>query len=99
MRPIDADALLDRAICTRNYFEIKSLIERMPTIDPPPNDPLTLEELREMDGEPVWNDTVKKYALVDAGWWDGIGRTINSHGKYRLLDDRYYRRKPEKGPE
>lgn len=59
------------------------------------NDPLTLEELREMDGEPVWNDTVKKYALVDARWWDGIGRTINSDGKYRLLDDRYYRRKPE----
>ena len=63
----------------------------------PPNDPLTPEQMREMDGEPVWNDTIKKYALVDAGWWDGIGRAINSNGKYRLLDDRYYRRKPEEG--
>lgn len=54
MRPIDADELLDKAICTRNYFEIKSLIERMQSITQLPNDPLTLEQLREMDGEPVW---------------------------------------------
>lgn len=77
------------------FMEANNVISLMPTIAPPPNDPLTLEELREMDGEPVWNDTIKKYALVDAGWLDGIGRTINSNGKYRLLDDRYYRRKPE----
>lgn len=30
------------------------LILNAPTITPPPNDPLTLEELRGMDGEPVW---------------------------------------------
>lgn len=30
------------------------VIGNQPTIVPPPNDPLTLEELREMDGEPVW---------------------------------------------
>lgn len=28
-----------------------------PAITPRPNDPLTLEELREMDGEPVWLHT------------------------------------------
>ena len=38
-----------------SYAQVHSL----PTIDPPaialpPNDPLTLDELREMDGEPVW---------------------------------------------
>lgn len=68
MRPIDADELLDRAICTRNYFEIKSLVERMPTITQPPhNDPLTLDELREMDGDPVWVERPgygKHWALV-----------------------------------
>lgn len=35
------------------FFCIATLND-MPTISPPPNDPLTLEELREMDGEPVW---------------------------------------------
>ena len=33
------------------------------TIDPP-NEPLTLAELREMDGEPVWDEKGKCY-LVD----------------------------------
>ena len=26
----------------------------------PPSEPLTLEQLREMDGEPVWFDTIKR---------------------------------------
>ena len=34
------------------FFCIATL-DDMPTITPPPNTPLTLEELREMDGEPV----------------------------------------------
>lgn len=103
MRMIDADQLLDfikfygRVVAPEDHIvrDIVMLIQTAPTIAQPPNDPLTPEQLREMDGEPVWNDTVKKYALVDAGWWNGIGRAINSNGKYRLLDDRYYRRKPE----
>lgn len=35
----------------------------------PPNEPLTLEELREMDGEPVWIDDEKTWALLQV--WDG----------------------------
>lgn len=34
------------------FFCIKTL-DDMPTIAPPPNEPLTLDQLREMDGEPV----------------------------------------------
>lgn len=40
-----------------------------------PNEPLTIEELREMDGEPVWVEEVKHWALIDiekGGQWDGI---------------------------
>ena len=59
-----------------------------------PNDPLTLEELREMDGEPVWNDTVKKWVLVDLFGEYGE-RTVDAGGKWRDLNDRYYRRRPE----
>ena len=50
------------------------LTEHLPTLTPPSNEPLTLEQLREMDGEPVflvfmqpieygWED---QWALVDS---------------------------------
>ena len=45
-----------------------------PTLTPP-NEPLTLEQLREMDGEPVWVAEIDHWALVDVekgGRWDGI---------------------------
>lgn len=41
----------------------------------PPNEPLTLEQLREMDGEPVWVEDAKHWALIDiekGGQWDGV---------------------------
>ena len=36
----------------------------------PPNEPLTLEQLREMDGEPVWVKCLKpdKYTYPPVGW-------------------------------
>ena len=40
-----------------------------------PNEPLMLEELREMDGQPVWVEDVKHWALIDiekGGQWDGV---------------------------
>ena len=45
------------------------LVEHLPTLTPP-NEPLTLEQLREMDGEPVW--------IVDIGGrnWYGPGWAI-----------------------
>lgn len=62
----------------------------------PPNPPLTLEDLWEMDGEPVWNDTMKKWVLVDL-LNDVEPRTVDAQGRWRDLEDRYYRRKPEEG--
>lgn len=70
--------------------------EAVEALKEPPNGPLTLEQLREMDGEPVWNDTMKKWVLVDLTWELGE-RTADAGGKWRDLDDRYYRRKPEEG--
>ena len=40
-----------------------------------PNEPLTIKQLREMDGEPVWVEDVKHWALIDiekGGQWDGV---------------------------
>lgn len=62
--------------------------------DAQPNEPLTLEELREMDGTPAWNDTLKKWVLVDLNLEYGE-RTVDANGKWRDLGDRYYRRQPK----
>ena len=40
-----------------------------------PNEALTLEQLREMNGEPVWIEEVERWALIDiekSGQWAGI---------------------------
>ena len=68
----------------------------------PPNDPLTLEALREMDGEPVWicdpDGSDGMWALVDLEY--ELCRTakggiaiFDTYGKTWLA----YRRKPEEG--
>lgn len=73
-----------------------------PTIAPPPNDPLTLAELREMDGEPIYVTRVGWkicYGIDNSNETPGIiiGRTG------RMLFDGYgktwfaYRHKPEEG--
>lgn len=63
MRLIDADEVVfhygglakippgDGAAIAKYFYD---QIKEMPTIEPMPNGPLTMEELREMDGEPVW---------------------------------------------
>ena len=63
MRPIDADAIVFdynglAYIGPYNYMDIAKYfadqIARQPTLTPP-NEPLTLEELREMGGQPYWH--------------------------------------------
>ena len=66
-----------------------------------PNDPLTLEELRELDREPVWlsGDELNRYDIFrgerSPGWADFYcGRfSLFCYGKTWLA----YRRKPEEG--
>lgn len=43
------------------------LLYDMPTLTPP-NEPLTLAELREMDGEPVWIVDVGPHKWYGPGW-------------------------------
>lgn len=41
----------------------------------PPNELISVEQLREMDGEPVWVEEVEHWALIDiekSGQWAGI---------------------------
>lgn len=93
-------------ICAfRRAFE---LVLDAPTItslpnDAPPNDPLTLEELREMDGEPVWITPGGFWALVIASPGERV-RLICNDGERVFADKEIelvgpvYRRRPEEEP-
>ena len=109
MRGINKQIMLDLIIeAKRNDPETGSfaewlaeyLAEHMPTLTPP-NEPLTLKELREMDDEPVWccpkNDSAK-------GSWMIVGPNgCENITSFAIYDDYgtgwlAYRRPPEVSP-
>lgn len=119
MRLIDADNLRGRVcemfLCVepgsseeRSLALVLGLIDGEHTIAPQPNAPLTLDELREMDGEPVWCEILIKsakpscYAIIHDGVATGFvkGKRINlgcdKIGGYGLAWVAY-RRRPEEG--
>ena len=79
MRLIDADALRENiSHCIDDaplyiLATVDQCIDMAPTIQPPPNAPLTLEELRFMSGEPIWI-TGERFSPR----WDLIRRTTTS---------------------
>lgn len=60
--------------CENQYtrMAVFGIMQSMPTVDyqKTPNEPLTLEELREMDGEPVY--VVPKDKPAHCGGWCGV---------------------------
>ena len=76
-RAIDADYLMERlnkkkaGPANKRYTEgfndclmrVRSMVHSMPTLTPP-NEPLTLEQLREMDRGPVYSEKYKRWFLV-----------------------------------
>lgn len=58
-----------------------------------PNVPLTLEQLRKMDGEPVWFDTIKRWGIVRVCGY-GIS-VLTKSGEYDVTRMKFYRRPPE----
>ena len=82
------------------------LMQAAATALSPPNDPLTLEELRKMDGEPAWWDDGEGscwgiISVDSAGMWCGIpflrGRWRQVNFEYNIEERkmRIYRRPPE----
>ena len=81
-RMIDADRLLRELTALSHgqvwpgwtYDGIRLLIERQPTLTPP-NEPLTLEELREMNEMPIYVVT----EAYGSGWcilnWHGVNKS------------------------
>lgn len=104
-RAIDADALQE--LCNRRirdtwnsgtapvswaeaYADFKDDIDSIPTLTPP-NEPLTLEELREMEGEPVWVE----FEDGSGGLWGIVHITIFAqivfaNGLHCTIGERYY---------
>ena len=96
MRTIDADAL--KADFRLNFGSVHDaviacqIVDRQPTLTPP-NEALTMEELQEMDGEPVWVDTIKRWGIVRV-CGDGIS-VLTKSGEYDVTRMKFYRRPPE----
>lgn len=72
---------------------------------PPPNDPLTLDQLREMVGEPVWVQSIAEpqkgeWRIIKEPWHD-VGLWLDSSGMLECEDMGKvwlaYRRRPEEG--
>ena len=105
MRPIDADALyqteklLDTNIVRQDKVASELLeqvlydIQHFPTLTPQ-NEPLTIEKLREMDGEPVWFNTIKRWGIVKV-CRDGVF-VLTKSGEFEVGRCKYYRRQPER---
>ena len=53
--------------CCTGFENCTFTLAPMPTLTPP-NDPLTLEQLRKMDGEPVWIVDVGPHKWYGPGW-------------------------------
>ena len=79
---------LEKPDYSKSFEEMASLAETTP-----PNDPLTLEELRKMDGEPVWSGSLKRWGLVKVSHC-GIG-ILTKCGEYDVTRMKLYRRPPE----
>ena len=96
--------------CENQYtrMEVFGIMQSMPTVDyqKTPNEPLTLDELRKMDGEPVWVEEVEHWALIDiekggqlAGFPFAIWAENGVNFTYNIEDRELhcFRRPPEEG--
>ena len=112
VRPIDGNKLIEwfrPYLHTGEAIPADVVIEdirSMPTLTPP-NEPLTLEQLREMDGDPVWVKCLKPNKYIDPPTkWRILEKSIMGNfgvwdGECALIERNYgtdwlaYRRPPE----
>lgn len=67
-------------------------ITHAPTLTQP-NELLTLEELREMDGDPVWFDTIKRWGIVIVR--SAEVSVLTKSGEFDVTRLKFYSRPPE----
>lgn len=105
VQPIDKGKLItsmawhDQQGMISSIDDVLDIIEAFPTLTPQ-NEPLTLEQLREMDGEPVWVTPLGFWALVIAKPGERVrlmsndGETVWADKEIELVGP-VYRRPPE----
>lgn len=86
------NAELVKAILEWEDSHSNEAIPYQPTLTPP-NEALTMEELQEMDGEPVWVDTIKRWGIVRVCGY-GIS-VLTKSGEYDVTRMKFYRHPPE----
>lgn len=82
--------------------QVREMWNRRPVL---PNDPLTLEQLREMDGEPVWVVPLNDFDILPANYLVNAYEeqiVVDKFGAYLDFEDYgktwlAYRRRPEEG--
>ncbi len=78
---------------------IRQLYATLSQFEAEANEPLTLEQLQEMDGEPVWDKPWGVWGLVDVN----LARVFTPKGDLELFSDDVmgclYRHKPKEAPE
>lgn len=73
-RLLDTDVIRKSKTASWLLDQVLHDIQAMPTLALP-NEPLTLKQLREMNGQPVWVEEINHWALIDietGGRWSGI---------------------------
>ena len=73
-RLLDTDVIRKSKTASWLLDQVLHDIQAMPTLALP-NEMLTLERLREMNGQPVWVEEINHWALIDietGGRWSGI---------------------------
>lgn len=73
-RLLDTDVIRKSKTASWLLDQVLHDIQAMPTLALP-NETLTLERLREMNGQPVWVEEINHWALIDietGGRWSGI---------------------------
>ena len=99
---LQSDGTNDRANMILDAFDRAPEVEAVVL---PPNDPLTLEELREMDGEPVWVVPLNDFDILPANYLVNAyaeQMVVDKFGAYLDFEDYgktwlAYRRRPEEG--
>lgn len=66
-RLLDTDVVRKSKTASWLLDQVLHDIQAMPTLTPP-NEPLTIEQLREMDGEPVWIVDIGPHKWYGPGW-------------------------------
>ena len=111
-RQIDLDQLMKyplrrgSALCDEEHADphflngVESVLEwaqTLPTLTPP-NELLTLDQLRKMDGEPVWVELYRAWALVEVKQNGNIMFYGNSFSCPYSRTWRVYRFRPDRRP-